>query len=559
MSLTVKDILHLTIMKDAIIRCGKKTLTQQKVEWISVIETPVENFVRKNEFVLTTGIGCGMDEKKLLQFIKDIIQAKAAALVISVGRFITSTPQSVIDFANQNQFTIIEIPWEVRFSDIIHSTLGVLHGNEYQVFQESEDIQKRLLSLLLKGTTLNELANFVYKTLKLPTVITDKRGRICGKSHLSNQLNQDWIDYIEGNQKGSRMTENEYFPSIVPTEWIELQHSTGLKMGIYSASELQGFLLVAVKNNSCHPNLIAILEHVATAVALNFLHEQAIRETESRLRDDFVWSLAKGKLSSWDTALSRAKSLNFHINLPYVCLIGYPENLNEIYLKVNHSVSSFEHWLGRNIRLIEEEVYDTGLKMNRKVMATFQGNELVIFLEVVEEKMIKDIQLFLNHFEKRMSILLKGSIFSWGISKQYGFRKFHDSFREAERALKIGKRQKGPGHRSAYADTRIDRVLYGLLENEELKQITDSTIGSLIDYSTERGIDLLHTFVTYNQNRGNVSQTARELNLHRQSLLYRLRKIETLTGCSLDDPNDVFLIDLSVRLWTYGINNDEQN
>ncbi|MFB4166334.1 helix-turn-helix domain-containing protein, partial [Alteribacillus sp. JSM 102045] len=50
------------------------------------------------------------------------------------------------------------------------------------------------------------------------------------------------------------------------------------------------------------------------------------------------------------------------------------------------------------------------------------------------------------------------------------------------------------------------------------------------------------------RNRGNVSQTARELNLHRQSLLYRLRKIETLTGCNLVNSDDTFLIDLSIRL-----------
>ncbi|MFD2511963.1 helix-turn-helix domain-containing protein [Halalkalibacter alkalisediminis] len=63
----------------------------------------------------------------------------------------------------------------------------------------------------------------------------------------------------------------------------------------------------------------------------------------------------------------------------------------------------------------------------------------------------------------------------------------------------------------------------------------------------------MHTFTTYHHNRGNVSQTARELNLHRQSLLYRLRKIEALTNCSLDDADDLFILDLSTRLWLNGM------
>nr|WP_281419503.1 helix-turn-helix domain-containing protein [Bacillus alkalicola] len=53
----------------------------------------------------------------------------------------------------------------------------------------------------------------------------------------------------------------------------------------------------------------------------------------------------------------------------------------------------------------------------------------------------------------------------------------------------------------------------------------------------------------YNKYKGNVSQTARALNLHRQSLLHRLRNIESLTQLSLVDSDDLFLLELSVRLW----------
>jgi PucR family transcriptional regulator, purine catabolism regulatory protein len=84
---------------------------------------------------------------------------------------------------------------------------------------------------------------------------------------------------------------------------------------------------------------------------------------------------------------------------------------------------------------------------------------------------------------------------------------------------------------------------------EELTELTRHLLDLLIHYSKERQIDLLHTFMTYHANKGNVSQTARTLNLHRQSL-YRLRKIEALTGCSLDNADDLFLLDLSTRLWT---------
>jgi purine catabolism regulator len=91
-----------------------------------------------------------------------------------------------------------------------------------------------------------------------------------------------------------------------------------------------------------------------------------------------------------------------------------------------------------------------------------------------------------------------------------------------------------------------------LAKNEEIRQIAEATVAPLHHYSVERGIDLMKTVRTYNECKGNVSQTSRELNLHRQSLLYRLKKIESLTSCDLNNSDDLFLIELSIRLHTAG-------
>lgn len=96
-------------------------------------------------------------------------------------------------------------------------------------------------------------------------------------------------------------------------------------------------------------------------------------------------------------------------------------------------------------------------------------------------------------------------------------------------------------------------MLLTLAQNKEMKEIIVSAIEPLIQYDQQRNMDLIGTFSTYNECHGNVSQTARLLNLHRQSLLYRLRKIETLTGLSLIDTDDLFLLDLSIKTWKLGL------
>ena len=560
MHITVKKVLELDIMKDAIIKTGLDQLNKREVKWVSVIETPVENFVRKDEFVLSTGIGCGDDEELFCQFVKEVIDSEASALAIASGRYVHHIPDSVIDIGKKHQFPLILLPWEIRFGDIIQSIIKTMNRQKEELVENSEEIQQKLLHLILKNGDLSDIANFVYKTIKKPVIITDKRGHIKGKSKKAANLIEDWNQYLHSE---------EYAISLLPFEsnqhitspnirYITINDHSIMQMMIQSSSETQGYLIIGGQTNdtfehTSRSSTVQLLEHAATAVALCFLRENTVRETEMRLKDDFVWSLAKGEIKSWEYILSRAKSLNYNVNLPYICLIGYPENFEELYKKNNPEKISYEHWLQNIIRRMEDEIFYASRTIYCQTLTTFQKDQFIIFLEVnntqVEEKVFPFLDILKNQFQQMLPEL----ILSWGIGKTAGLKCFHDSYQEAQSALDMGKRQKGPGHVSTYADTRLDRALMTLITNQELKKITDTTIGALLHYDQERGIDLINTYITYSRNRGNVSQTARQLSLHRQSLLYRLRKIEALTDCSLENPDDVFLLDLSIKLWTIGI------
>lgn len=127
---------------------------------------------------------------------------------------------------------------------------------------------------------------------------------------------------------------------------------------------------------------------------------------------------------------------------------------------------------------------------------------------------------------------------------------FYESCQEAEMALTIGQKQGEPGTRTFFADTKMNRLLMALSKEEEAEEIVSSTIRDLINYDEKREAHLLHTFMMYKKHHNNVSQTARAMNLHRQSLLHRLRNIERLSGLSVLEADDSFLLELSIRLWT---------
>ena len=183
-------------------------------------------------------------------------------------------------------------------------------------------------------------------------------------------------------------------------------------------------------------------------------------------------------------------------------------------------------------------------------MTTFEDGEVIVYLEADHHPYMEASNQFLDMVERRLNDLLAGIEISWGIAiHKDGHYSFHKSYQEAKTALDIGKQQYGKGERTFFSDTRINRLLMSLSHDPDISAIVKDTLEKLIEYDKKRQTDLIHTFIVYNKYNSNVSQTARALNLHRQSLLHRLRNIEHLTGLSLVDSDDLFLLELSVRLW----------
>ncbi|CAM3789452.1 PucR family transcriptional regulator [Cytobacillus oceanisediminis] len=561
MRLTVKDVLKYMILNSAKIVTGKEYAEKRHIQWISAIEMPVENFVRKNEAVLTTGIGCGEDAETFKKFVQDVIDSDASALMVALGRYIFDIPTEVIELAEKNNFIIIEIPWEIRFSSIIESVMKEINDIEYKEREKSEKVQQELLKFILKDTDLKEISKFVEKHIGYPIAITDRAGTLQEKSIHSQAFIKKWKKYVlQGilpSRKETTLLKGD--PMFQKFQMVEIENRTVFQIPVLQvADNPQGYIFVMVPSSESIESFLTlfrvnVLEHAATTIALWLSRKNAIEETKMRLRSDFVQELSKGEFLSFEQADSRAKLLGYNLKHPYVCIVGYPENMKILFQKRKQDYDSYEHWLESMIHYIEEEIYYAAQSLKKDMMMTYQGEQLVIFLETPGVKGNENATNFLDLVERRLGNLLPEVVISWGIGNAFeGISGFGESFRHANTALSIGRRKKGSGQRMMYEQTKVDRVLLNFASNKEMKEIIMSTIEPLVNYDEQRHMDLIGTFIAYNQFHGNVSQTARSLNLHRQSLLYRLRKIEYLTGLSLIDPDDLFLLDLSIKIWKIG-------
>ncbi|MGB6406241.1 MAG: PucR family transcriptional regulator ligand-binding domain-containing protein [Planococcus donghaensis] len=562
MQSSVESVLNYEILENARLLTAKNSVADRPVQWISVMEMPVENFVRQNEVILTTAIGCHNDVEKFKGFVQDIIDSNASALMIATGRHVFDIPVEVIELAEQHKFVMIELPWEVRFSAIIEEVMKNINDKQHKDREKSEKVQQELLKMILGDTDLNRISKYIQRQLGYQLLITDRNGFIQTENGHTQEFIEKWKNAVIREtfpicQKVNLLNND---PMLQKFSMANLDDHIILQIPVLQISEdPQGYIFVVLPNDLqivsyLTPFRVAVLEHAATTISLWLSRKNAIEETKLNLRSDFVQEVATGEFVSTDQAFSRAKLLGYDLDLPYICLVGFPENFKELFEKRKQENVSIAQWTESMIRYIEEEIYFAAQSLKREVMMTYQGHQLLIYLEKPAEAEYDNVVNFLDLIERRLKNLLPEVSISWGIGDfNKGFQGLAESFQQANLAVDIGRRKKGKGQRTFYRDTRIDRVLLTLAQNEEMKKVIMTTIEPLVEYDKQRNMDLIGTLKCYNQNHGNVSQAARALNLHRQSLLYRLRKIESLTGHSLIDPDDLFLLDLSIKTWEIGV------
>jgi purine catabolism regulator len=116
-----------------------------------------------------------------------------------------------------------------------------------------------------------------------------------------------------------------------------------------------------------------------------------------------------------------------------------------------------------------------------------------------------------------------------------GLRDIPQSYRQARQALEVGQRLFGEGNLHSFARLGIYRLLFHLYGQEELVAFYREMLGPLVDSDYRNNGALIETLEAFFRCNGNLSETARSMHLHRNSLLYRLGRIEELLGRPLED------------------------
>ncbi len=84
-----------------------------------------------------------------------------------------------------------------------------------------------------------------------------------------------------------------------------------------------------------------------------------------------------------------------------------------------------------------------------------------------------------------------------------------------------------------YTDMGIYRLLLGVEDKELINDYLTNTIGKIIKYDAENKTNLCETLDCYLRNNGSVNETSKEMFVHRNTINYKLNKLEEILDADL--------------------------
>lgn len=244
-------------------------------------------------------------------------------------------------------------------------------------------------------------------------------------------------------------------------------------------------------------------------------------------KDNFIKNLLLDNLLLVDI-YSRAKKLHIQTDVSRVVLIVESENGKD-----NNALELSRTYFGSN---------------NKDFVTAVDENNVIVVRDLSESESLKEIDKTARALE---AYLLKEGVKNVHIAYGTVVREIKEvsrSYKEAKMALDVGKIFFDERDVIAYSELGIGRLIYQLpipLCKMFIKEIFG---GKSPDDFDEETLTTIHKFF---ENSLNVSETSRQLFIHRNTLVYRLDKLQKSTGLDLRVFEDAITFKIALMVVKY--------
>lgn len=297
-------------------------------------------------------------------------------------------------------------------------------------------------------------------------------------------------------------------------------------------SKVLGYLFMAEGEASGDPKDAWELDlltarHAAAICALALVQHSRAAELTARFKRDLLEALLLGNVNGEADFLESATLVGIDPTVAYRLAVLVPEDD------------------GPNRQRMLELVVSSLDDRTPGMVAMARGDEAIALLPEGSER---DGGRTLKELLGRLSARPGSTPLTVGLGERMSeLTDLPSSYKRTRRTLDIARRLGRFGQVVSYDELGVYRLLARVDDQGELGAFIEEIIGPLIRYDLRHRSDLVATLASYLAHHGSPSHAARELIVHTNTVTYRLRRIEELTGLSMDDPDDRLAAHLALK------------
>jgi purine catabolism regulator len=526
--ITVQDILDIAGLNLKLLGGGKSTTNP--VRWVHIAEVrdPVK-WLKGGELLLTTGMGVGRSDEDQRAFLQQLIDANLAGLGFGVGFSFKKVPQAMIDLAEEHDFPLFEVPYNVPFIAITEAVSSKIVNEQYALLQRSLAVHEKLTKIVLEERGLDAIVSTLSALVGCSAVLFDFHGLVLCEAAYRRQLSSEMIAGL-WQQISDRRANRQNFS-------IGLEGSaTSVQVYPVVASHRIGAFLAIVKDTGEFSDYDRIiLHHVVTVTALELVKKKAVAETEKRLAGDFFDELIASDL--YEEEIARRLAF-FGLD---------PEGRHLIMLV---DIDEFKAFLTGGGEREETVVQDIKERLHwavdeflarREVLfiSASRSDSVVVLVQTGASTTPHDVIDLAHELQQAIGGMLPEITVSIGLGRPHkSLVDLRQSYYEALYAIRIRKLKGNKAVIASFDDLGSYGLLLGLQDTLSLEVFYDSVLGKLHEYDEQNSSDLVKSLACFLEANGHWGEAAERLYVHRHTLRYRMKRVEEITGRDLGSSQD---------------------
>jgi len=126
---------------------------------------------------------------------------------------------------------------------------------------------------------------------------------------------------------------------------------------------------------------------------------------------------------------------------------------------------------------------------------------------------------------------------------------YRRGFAEASEALQMGQNLNRDGGVTHFNDLGVYRYLYKIARMDDLRDMYQDQVARIASYDHRKGTDLLDTLETYLECAGNLTKTSNRLFVHRNTLIQRLERLQSLCEIDLQERSNWLTLQVAIKVY----------